>query len=85
MVLVSDHTWGTQVLSRYPGFSGSDSGAVGISESSIGTIPLSECGDYLDKMIICTLHSISRSKCECKMLVEGNVFLFYLYNVLSYR
>lgn len=69
------HLGNSSSESHSPGFSGSDNGAVGISESSTGTIPVPECGNNLDKMTICTLHGTSRSKCECKMLVEGKMEL----------
>lgn len=36
---------------------------------------MSECGNNLDKMTIRTLNDTTRSKCECKMVVEGKMKL----------
>lgn len=37
---------------------------------------MSKCGNNLDKMTICTLNGTTRSKCECKILVEGKMKLY---------
>lgn len=69
------HLGNSSSESHSPGFSGSDNGVVGMSESSTGTVPVLECGNDVDKMSICSLHGISRIKCPCKMLVESKMDL----------
>ena len=79
------HLGNSSSESHSPGFSGSDNGAIGISESSTATVPVPECGNNLDKSTICTLHGTLRSKCDCEMLFEGKTELqgsssVYLHN-----